>query len=404
MNMPNARRQEYRKRQVDIGDTNTGKDDVYVKNNKWHVKEKETEGLKKSANKFSVPESLPEDDDQELRMLKERMIMDQFLDKKLQPTLNEALTWSKDMIKYFKDKWEENRRKEMNDEATNEEFKNVLNDTNVWNIRGMNTYEKQKKVMNLVSSEQLKVVELWWDGTTMIQILKLSTGQAILFFVLSVLNNFNSNASTLLSANEGTDRRSLWKDLIKDMILLNKIEVEDTCKSGLYFTWTKNLYNAKVGIMTWILKKLDKVMSNEDFIKQYPQAYAKNSLPIVEERWTQDIQDMYQVVKKLKSLKSPLTSLAGVKEHFETFLGTSHPVQVLDTGDNLFHRRISNKVTERMIGNLSDAKIKSALFNIDDSKAPSPDGFTVAFFKKSWKVIGADLCNAVREFFISGKL
>ncbi|GKC12165.1 hypothetical protein Tco_1008947, partial [Tanacetum coccineum] len=139
----------------------------------------------------------------------------------------------------------------------------------------------------------------------------------------------------------------------------------------------------------------------------------------------QDIQGcyMYQVVKKLESLKFPFNKLGQCKgslfkivnnlrsqlqkvqtnldadphdqplritkamlveksyeaEHFETFLGTSHPVQVLDTDDNLFYRRISNEVVERMIGDVSHAEIKSALFDIDDFKAPDPDGFITAF-------------------------
>nr|GFA31820.1 reverse transcriptase domain-containing protein [Tanacetum cinerariifolium] len=40
----------------------------------------------------------------------------------------------------------------------------------------------------------------------------------------------------------------------------------------------------------------------------------------------------------------------------------------------------------------------------EDSKAPDLDGFTAAFFKKSWRVIGNDVCKAVKEFFSSGRM
>ncbi|GKB78522.1 putative reverse transcriptase domain-containing protein [Tanacetum coccineum] len=50
---------------------------------KWHVKDKVVEDLRKTTNKYSVLDLLPEDNDQELRMLKDRMIVDKFLDKRI---------------------------------------------------------------------------------------------------------------------------------------------------------------------------------------------------------------------------------------------------------------------------------------------------------------------------------
>ncbi|GKC88484.1 RNA-directed DNA polymerase, eukaryota, reverse transcriptase zinc-binding domain protein [Tanacetum coccineum] len=53
----------------------------------------------------------------------------------------------------------------------------------------------------------------------------------------------------------------------------------------------------------------------------------------------------------------------------------------------------------RMIGEITDDEIKAAMFDIDDNKAPGPDGFTAKFFKKAWHIVGSDVCNAVKEFF-----
>ncbi|PWA98940.1 hypothetical protein CTI12_AA014200 [Artemisia annua] len=66
----------------------------------WNLKAKEAEGMKQSVNKYAVLHSLPEDDDQELRILKDRMIVDQFLNKNVQPTPSEAANWTEDMRKY----------------------------------------------------------------------------------------------------------------------------------------------------------------------------------------------------------------------------------------------------------------------------------------------------------------
>ncbi|GJW96778.1 RNA-directed DNA polymerase, eukaryota, reverse transcriptase zinc-binding domain protein [Tanacetum coccineum] len=206
-----------------------GKEYHIVKNNKWKVKEKVVEDIRNNADKYSVLNTLPKDNDQELRTLKERMVVDKFLNKKLQPTLRESITWSKDTIYYFKRNW---------DEMENEE----------------NEMEDVMEVNN---------------GITKI------------------------TKDNEISANDGIDRRSLWKELIKEkryvngkpwciagdmnvtLKCLNNIEIEDICKTGLHFTWTKNLQKTKDGDMTGILKKLDIVMTNEEFIKKFANAHAK---------------------------------------------------------------------------------------------------------------------------------
>ncbi|GJZ83550.1 hypothetical protein Tco_0648723, partial [Tanacetum coccineum] len=45
--------------------------------------------------------------------------------------------------------------------------------------------------------------------------------------------------------------------------------------------------------------------------------------------------------------------------------------------------------------------IKGALFSMGDDKAPGPDGFIIAFFKKAWNVVGKDVTCAILEFFIN---
>ena len=47
-------------------------------------------------------------------------------------------------------------------------------------------------------------------------------------------------------------------------------------------------------------------------------------------------------------------------------------------------------------------EIKNALFSIDDSKAPGPDGFSSLFFKRAWSIVGNEVCDAVADFFSNG--
>ena len=57
-----------------------------------------------------------------------------------------------------------------------------------------------------------------------------------------------------------------------------------------------------------------------------------------------------------------------------------------------------------LLAPVSDLDIKNALFDIDDGKAPGPDGYSSCFFKKSWVVIHENFCLAVRDFFQSGAM
>ena len=53
---------------------------------------------------------------------------------------------------------------------------------------------------------------------------------------------------------------------------------------------------------------------------------------------------------------------------------------------------------------ISDDEIQKVLFSLKDNKALDPDGFSVGFFKKAWSIGGSDSINAIRSFFISGRL
>nr|GEV35009.1 RNA-directed DNA polymerase, eukaryota, reverse transcriptase zinc-binding domain protein [Tanacetum cinerariifolium] len=57
-----------------------------------------------------------------------------------------------------------------------------------------------------------------------------------------------------------------------------------------------------------------------------------------------------------------------------------------------------------MICDVTDAEIKNVVFDIDDAKSLRLDGFTLAFFKKSCRIIGKDICSAIKDLFKNGKL
>ena len=56
-----------------------------------------------------------------------------------------------------------------------------------------------------------------------------------------------------------------------------------------------------------------------------------------------------------------------------------------------------------LLGPVSNKAIKETLFRIGNDKAPSFDGYSSLFFKKSWDIVGVDFCEAIQDFFSSGK-
>ncbi|GJY49555.1 hypothetical protein Tco_0439511, partial [Tanacetum coccineum] len=80
-------------------------------------------------NKYEVLSETVEDENSDLRVLKDRMMVDKFINEITQPTCTESSNWSKDMIKYFKDQSKIDRLKEQ--EARDENMKYLCEMRNV---------------------------------------------------------------------------------------------------------------------------------------------------------------------------------------------------------------------------------------------------------------------------------
>ena len=89
--------------------------------------------------------------------------------------------------------------------------------------------------------------------------------------------------------------------------------------------------------------------------------------------------------------------------HFQTVLGSN--IQELAIVDyNLDDLVWSSKHLDILNSRITHEEIKRSMFSIDDSKAPSPNGFASIFFKRVWSIIGSEVSEAVEDFFSSGCL
>ena len=67
-------------------------------------------------------------------------------------------------------------------------------------------------------------------------------------------------------------------------------------------------------------------------------------------------------------------------------------------------RKLTKEAASWMYRPVSDEEIKHAIFQCHPLKAPGPDGYNAAFFHSNWELVGEEVTQAVKSFFISGKL
>nr|GFA44405.1 hypothetical protein [Tanacetum cinerariifolium] len=79
---------------------------------------------------------------------------------------------------------------------------------------------------------------------------------------------------TLYPSEHSAGSSFVSNDMMEFKDCISQVEVEDLSSAGLHYTWTKNLHKVKLGDYSGILKKLDRVLINEDFISKFPQAHA----------------------------------------------------------------------------------------------------------------------------------
>ncbi|GKD38183.1 hypothetical protein Tco_1258390 [Tanacetum coccineum] len=202
------------------------------------------------------------------------------------------------------------------------------------------------------------------------------------------LNEMEDFNVTFNAKEHSAGSAHMLNDMVDFNDCVNQIEVDDLCCSGLYFTWTKNIHKVKKVNVTGILKKLHRVMVNDEFITTHPSAH-DIFIPYLisdhrftynlEKEWNIDVNgNLVDNVKKIQSdLKNIqiaidsnpfnksiikiecilLKSYLDVVSDKEKLLYQKSKIRWLSYGDNnnaLFHKVLKGKYQRSRIHSIHD--------------------------------------------------
>lgn len=96
-----------------------------------------------------------------------------------------------------------------------------------------------------------------------------------------------------------------------------------------------------------------------------------------------------------------------VVAYFQNLLGAEDgslvEISVQDLQELLSYR-CPQEGSEKLVMIPSEEEVQSVLFAMPKNKAPGPDGYAAEFYWESWGIVGKDTIEAVREFFLGGRL
>ncbi|XP_030502458.2 uncharacterized protein LOC115717615 [Cannabis sativa] len=88
--------------------------------------------------------------------------------------------------------------------------------------------------------------------------------------------------------------------------------------------------------------------------------------------------------------------------NFKELFESQQPV-ISGDFDSLFEPRVSVQENSELCRCPTDMEIKDVVWRLHPLKAPGPDGFSGIFYRRYWHIVGTDVCNMVKEFFLHGK-
>ncbi|KAL0322039.1 UNVERIFIED_CONTAM: Transposon TX1 uncharacterized protein [Sesamum calycinum] len=283
----------------------------------------------------------------------------------------------------------------------------------VWNVRGLNRRDHQIAVRELAMNSRLHFLGLLETRVTLPNAARVQNGilPSSHIYVLVTVS---------YGANDVGSRRELWQALsnisgsINDEPWLvggdfNAVrDLSEVCGTSGDIRLAMNEFNEYIlntGLIalpmrgerfTWhncsddgrsLWKRLDCFLANDKWMEQWPDVF-------------------YDCLTPRTSDHSPLVLRGDCRRLRLVFLKAVKIEQ--GYGFTILAAWARHIITDEeaslLIRPITKDDVKTAVFDIEEDRAPGPDGYSSGFFKAAWPVVGEEITAAVMDFFTTDKL
>ncbi|KAK4384714.1 hypothetical protein Sango_3033000 [Sesamum angolense] len=174
---------------------------------------------------------------------------------------------------------------------------------------------------------------------------------------------------------------------------------------GERFTW----HNCSDdGRSLW--KRLDRLLANDIWMERWPDVFydclttrTSDHSPLV----LRGDCRRPRYLMKLVMLYGAQNDISNVFiAYYQRLLGGDRTDRVMDLRYLRSWARhiITDEEASLLIRPITKDDVKTAVFDIEEDRAPGPDGYSSGFFKAAWPVVGEEITAAVMNFFTTGRL
>ncbi|XP_074313926.1 uncharacterized protein LOC141649128 [Silene latifolia] len=251
--------------------------------------------------------------------------------------------------------------------------------------------------------------------------------QVIHATVEHLLTGFSWVCSLVYGCNKDSERVGLWQSILHCNSLVNGpwLLMGDFNKNIVAQAWGQKIKGTRMFRLVSRLKSLklkfkdlnrshfsdienaaEQAMARLTHIRRLQACPGDPKLLRLEYETTRRHQN---VVHEIRDHKGVLhTSKIGIQqaflEYYHSLLGSQSAVTPVNVHIVRRGKVCDASQRQRLLAPVTKEEIKNIIHQIPNDKAPGPDGYSSKFYKDAWGIIGADVTEAVQDFFRTGQL
>ncbi|KAK4384408.1 hypothetical protein Sango_3063800 [Sesamum angolense] len=154
-------------------------------------------------------------------------------------------------------------------------------------------------------------------------------------------------------------------------------------------------------------KRLDRMFVNDAWLEQWPNLFYTYLTPRTSDHSPLVLKGDSRCTDSDGLVQTNPTTISSVfVTYFQDLLGGDRTDRALDLHYLRPWARHILKEEEAcaLIRPVTVDDVKTAMFDIEEDKAPGPDGFSSGFYKAAWPIVGKEISKAIMDFFTTGRL